>query len=87
MLLEKADLSNRLTSFPILLCIAVYERHKKRTGAITFYEHVSAAAERVFDFLPKQLKRMCMYLALHMQQLVVKVTSTSILRGHCGRWC
>lgn len=50
--------SNRLTSFPILLCIAVYERHKQKTGAVTFYEHVLAAAERL---LPKHLKRMCMY--------------------------
>ncbi|KAF8586037.1 hypothetical protein K439DRAFT_1646379 [Ramaria rubella] len=51
----------RLTSFPILLGIALYERHKEQTGAITFYEHVSAAAERLFDFLPKYIKRMSFF--------------------------
>ena len=62
----QSNICDRVTSFPILLCIAVYERHKKKTGDITFYEHVSAAAERVFDFLPKHIKHMSMYLPMVM---------------------
>ncbi|KAH8093280.1 hypothetical protein BXZ70DRAFT_949750 [Cristinia sonorae] len=48
----------RLTSFPILLLIAVYERQAKRSGSITFYETVSSAAEKVFETLPRNLKRL-----------------------------
>ncbi|KAI0084442.1 hypothetical protein BDY19DRAFT_987498 [Irpex rosettiformis] len=51
----------RLTSFPILLLIALYERQAKRTGALTFYETVSAAAEKVFDTLPRGLKRLSLF--------------------------
>ncbi|PIL25132.1 hypothetical protein GSI_13021 [Ganoderma sinense ZZ0214-1] len=51
----------RLTSFPILLGIAVYERQAKQSGAFTFYETVSAAAEKIFDTLPRQLKRMTFF--------------------------
>ncbi|KAI0073518.1 hypothetical protein K474DRAFT_1686181 [Panus rudis PR-1116 ss-1] len=51
----------RLTSFPILLLIAWYERQAKESGAITFYETVSAAAEKVFDTLPRQLKRLSLF--------------------------
>ena len=54
----------RLTSFPILLCIALYERQAKRTGSFTFYETVSAAAEKIFDTLPRHLKRMSAHLAV-----------------------
>lgn len=48
----------RLTSFPILIIIALYERQAKRSGSITFYETISAAAERVLDTLPRGLKRL-----------------------------
>ncbi|THH32452.1 hypothetical protein EUX98_g1732 [Antrodiella citrinella] len=48
----------RLTSFPILLLIAVYERQAKRSGSITFYETMTSAAEKVFDTLPRNLKRL-----------------------------
>ncbi|RPD64222.1 hypothetical protein L226DRAFT_460344 [Lentinus tigrinus ALCF2SS1-7] len=51
----------RLTSFPILLCIALYERQAKRSGAFTFYETVSAAAEKIFDTLPRHLKRLTFF--------------------------
>ncbi|KAI0731341.1 hypothetical protein C8Q76DRAFT_612655 [Earliella scabrosa] len=51
----------RLTSFPILLCIAVYERQAKSSGAFTFYETVSAAAEKIFDTLPRHLKRLTFF--------------------------
>ena len=48
----------RLTSFPILICIAIYERQAKQSGSFTFYETVSAAAEKIFDTLPRHLKRL-----------------------------
>jgi len=48
----------RLTSFPILLLIAFYERQAKRSGSVTFYETVTSAAEKVFDTLPRNLKRL-----------------------------
>ncbi|KAM5534661.1 hypothetical protein V8D89_011673 [Ganoderma adspersum] len=51
----------RLTSFPILLSIAVYERQAKQSGSFTFYETVSAAAEKIFDTLPRQLKRLTFF--------------------------
>ncbi|KAI9063882.1 hypothetical protein FKP32DRAFT_1571075 [Trametes sanguinea] len=50
-----------LTSFPILLAIAWYERQAKRTGSYTFYETVSAAAEKIFDTLPRHLKRLTLF--------------------------
>ncbi|TFK79738.1 hypothetical protein K466DRAFT_667994 [Polyporus arcularius HHB13444] len=51
----------RLTSFPILLCIALYERQAKRSGSFTFYETVTAAAEKIFDTLPRHLKRLTFF--------------------------
>ncbi|KAI0657960.1 hypothetical protein C8Q70DRAFT_998894 [Cubamyces menziesii] len=51
----------RLTSFPILLGIAWYERQAKRSGSFTFYETVSAAAEKIFDTLPRHLKRLTLF--------------------------
>lgn len=49
----------RLTSFPILLLIAWYERQAKQSGSITFRETLSSAAEKIFDALPRSLKRLC----------------------------
>ncbi|KAI0629114.1 hypothetical protein C8Q77DRAFT_1161302 [Trametes polyzona] len=51
----------RLTSFPILLGIAWYERQAKSSGSFTFYETVSAAAEKIFDTLPRHLKRLTFF--------------------------
>ncbi|TFK53419.1 hypothetical protein OE88DRAFT_1655542 [Heliocybe sulcata] len=51
----------RLTSFPILLLIAWYERTAKTTGTLGFYDTMSAAAEKVFDTLPRQLKRLTLF--------------------------
>lgn len=48
----------RLTSFPILLVIAWYERQAKQAGSSGFYNTMSAAAEKVYDTLPRQLKRL-----------------------------
>ncbi|KAI0666819.1 hypothetical protein C8Q78DRAFT_983490 [Trametes maxima] len=50
-----------LTSFPILLGIALYERQAKSSGTFTFYETVSAAAEKIFDTLPRHLKRLTLF--------------------------
>ena len=50
-------LPRRATSFPILLCIAWYERQAKRSGSNNFYETITSAVEKVFDSLPRRLKR------------------------------
>ncbi|KAF9779137.1 hypothetical protein BJ322DRAFT_1013723 [Thelephora terrestris] len=49
------------TSFPILLCIAWYERQAKSSGSNTFYETIASAAEKVFDTLPRRLKRITIF--------------------------
>ncbi|KAF8892277.1 hypothetical protein BD779DRAFT_1670602 [Infundibulicybe gibba] len=51
----------RITSFPILLIIALYERQAKKNGTTSLYETLSVAAEKVFDTLPRQLKRMTFF--------------------------
>lgn len=51
----------RVTSFPILLLIALHERQSKKNGTIGFYETIVVAAERIYDTLPRQLKRMSQY--------------------------
>ncbi|PCH44315.1 hypothetical protein WOLCODRAFT_165062 [Wolfiporia cocos MD-104 SS10] len=51
----------RLTSFPILLLIAWYERQAKRSGAFTFYETVTVVANKAFDTLPRSLKRLTFF--------------------------
>ncbi|KAG5220099.1 Calcium channel YVC [Salix suchowensis] len=47
-----------LTSFPILLGIAVYERQAKKNHTIGFYSTFSAIAEKAIDTLPRQFKRL-----------------------------
>lgn len=49
------DFAPRLTSFPILLVISFYERQSKRAGTVTLYDTIT---ERVFDTLPRSLKRL-----------------------------
>lgn len=49
----------RLTSFPLLLIIAWYERQSKRSGTSNFQDTVGAVAEKIFDTLPRQIKRLC----------------------------
>ncbi|KAL0953781.1 hypothetical protein HGRIS_004965 [Hohenbuehelia grisea] len=51
----------RATSFPVLLIIAFYERQAKKTGSVGFYDTFSATAERVFETLPRHLKRMTFF--------------------------
>ncbi|OCH85496.1 hypothetical protein OBBRIDRAFT_739817 [Obba rivulosa] len=51
----------RLTNFPILLLISFYERQVHKSGAFTFYETVSSAAEKLFDALPRPLKRLSFF--------------------------
>ncbi|EJD07689.1 uncharacterized protein FOMMEDRAFT_137915 [Fomitiporia mediterranea MF3/22] len=51
----------RLTSFPLLLVIAYYERQAKQVQAANFSEAVSATAERVMETLPRSIKRMSFF--------------------------
>ncbi|KAF5383692.1 hypothetical protein D9615_003626 [Tricholomella constricta] len=51
----------RLTSFPVLLLIALYERQSKNNGTTNFYDTISAIAEKVFDTLPRHLKRLTFF--------------------------
>lgn len=51
----------RLTNFPILLLIAWYERQRKRSNSHGFYDTVSAAADKLYDNLPRSLKRMSLF--------------------------
>ncbi|KIM44732.1 hypothetical protein M413DRAFT_442685 [Hebeloma cylindrosporum] len=51
----------RLTSFPILLAISFYERQSKLAGTITLYDTIVHVAEKVFDTLPRSLKRMTFF--------------------------
>lgn len=72
----------RATSFPILLCIAWYERQAKRSGSDSFYETIASAAEKVFDSLPRRLKRISKYpLGGDAQQLIVP---SAIFEGLAG---
>ncbi|KAF9045820.1 hypothetical protein BDZ89DRAFT_1058779 [Hymenopellis radicata] len=43
----------RLTSFPTLLLIALYEREAMKNGTTGFYATISVAAEKVYDTLPR----------------------------------
>ncbi|KAA1475470.1 hypothetical protein DENSPDRAFT_426990 [Dentipellis sp. KUC8613] len=47
----------RVTNFPILIAIAVYERQAKKHGSTTIKETIQATTERIFETLPRQLKR------------------------------
>jgi hypothetical protein len=38
--------------------IALYERQSKHSGTTTFYDTMSAVAEKILDTLPRQLKRL-----------------------------
>ncbi|KAL1726221.1 hypothetical protein EV714DRAFT_255095 [Schizophyllum commune] len=51
----------RLTSFPILLGIALYERQAKKHGTTTFSDTLSATVERIFDALPRQITRLSIF--------------------------
>jgi len=51
----------RLTSFPILLAISFYERQSKKAGTVTFYATIGHVTERIFDSLPRSLKRLSIF--------------------------
>ncbi|PPQ76669.1 hypothetical protein CVT24_011914 [Panaeolus cyanescens] len=51
----------RLTSFPVLLTISLYERQCKAAGSENFYDTIAHMAEKVFDTLPRTLKRMTFF--------------------------
>ncbi|KAG2011863.1 calcium activated cation channel [Coprinopsis cinerea AmutBmut pab1-1] len=47
----------RLTNFPLLLMISFYERQSQKAGSVSFSETVGYLAEKVYDTLPRSLKR------------------------------
>ncbi|KAG9018403.1 hypothetical protein FRB93_000106 [Tulasnella sp. JGI-2019a] len=51
----------RVTSFPILLMIAVYERQKVIHQATTMRETVDGMVDTVFDSLPKRIRRLTIF--------------------------
>jgi hypothetical protein len=51
----------RMTSFPLLLVIAWYERQVKRSGSTNFFEAITDTLESIFDLLPKNMKRMTFF--------------------------
>lgn len=59
-----------MTSFPVLLLIALYERQSKNSGTTNFYDTVSAVAERAFDTLPRHLKRLSAFNSLTLRSRV-----------------
>jgi len=54
----------RATSFPILLLIALYERQSKRHGSSGIYDTMAAAADKIYDALPRPLKRLTLFVGL-----------------------
>ena len=75
------DFASRLTSFPILLAISFYERQSKRAGTITFYDTVT---ERVFETLPRSLKRLCELVFISTIKPNSQHRSSAIFEGLAG---
>ncbi|KAJ7066620.1 receptor-activated Ca2+-permeable cation channel [Mycena amicta] len=46
----------RLTSFPVLLLITLYERQAKKNGTTNIYETITVIAERAVETLPRRFK-------------------------------
>jgi hypothetical protein len=53
---------HRLTNFPILLTIALYERQAKKIGTVGVGETLMATAEQFVETLPRNIKRWSMSL-------------------------
>ncbi|TFK29652.1 hypothetical protein FA15DRAFT_663807 [Coprinopsis marcescibilis] len=51
----------RVTNFPILLGISYYERQSQNAGSDNFAETVAYLTERVYDTLPRQIKRIGLF--------------------------
>ncbi|KAH7926026.1 hypothetical protein BV22DRAFT_1009996 [Leucogyrophana mollusca] len=51
----------RATNFPVLLMIAWYERQSKKSESMGFYDTLSSVAEKIFDTLPRPLKRLSFF--------------------------
>jgi hypothetical protein len=47
----------RICNFPLLLGIAWYERQSKRNETSNFYDTVAVLAEKVYETLPRHVKR------------------------------
>jgi hypothetical protein len=54
----------RVTNLPILLMISLYERQAKKAGSTNFYDTLAHAAVKLYDTLPRSLKRMSMCMNL-----------------------
>ncbi|KAH7105755.1 hypothetical protein BKA62DRAFT_826183 [Auriculariales sp. MPI-PUGE-AT-0066] len=48
----------RIANLPILLFIAFYERQAMDMSSVGFYETVTTTAERIYDSLPRRIKRL-----------------------------
>lgn len=51
------DKAYRLTNFPMLLTIALYERQAKKIGTVGVGETFMATAEQFVETLPRNIKR------------------------------
>ncbi|KAH6915984.1 hypothetical protein BKA70DRAFT_1418899 [Coprinopsis sp. MPI-PUGE-AT-0042] len=51
----------RLTNFPLLLLISFYERQSQAAGSVGFSETVGFLAERVYDTLPRKVKKFVLF--------------------------
>ncbi|EJD47954.1 hypothetical protein AURDEDRAFT_113224 [Auricularia subglabra TFB-10046 SS5] len=51
----------RVANLPILLTIAFYERQAEELRDLSFYEAVGTLAERIYDALPRKVKRLIFF--------------------------
>lgn len=74
-----------MSNLPILLLIAFYERQSTDMSAVTFYETLTTAAERVYDTLPRRLKRLSTAPLLYVATVSHSLPHSAV-RGLGGRW-
>lgn len=76
----------RITNLPILLMISWYERYAKKAGTGSFYDTFVHAAEKLFDSLPRPLKRVCTSkLSLSLLREVYLIGFKPFLKGWRGQ--
>jgi hypothetical protein len=79
-----SDVAPRLTSFPLLLSISFYERQSKHGGTVTIYDTITHVAERIFDTLPRSLKRMSKISSVLLRFVFIHHNSSAIFEGLAG---
>ncbi|KAJ7898434.1 receptor-activated Ca2+-permeable cation channel [Mycena leptocephala] len=57
----------RITSFPILLLISLYERQAKKNGTANIYETLTVVTERMLETLPRRFKLLSPFLVFEIQ--------------------